>query len=176
MKPIQPYLVVGSAFILLMAFQNCAPSTKLAAMDTSGSETVFSKTSVDEFRSIVITDPDSANALDVDIDNGEVREIDRRGVATGERFCLKSEDKAALEEVLKGAELCEPVAREKLEQQCTMIYQFPYAELKNSSLQVRLGEKMGGCDIPADLCGEKSAELRQLAVELLAKIPESSCE
>jgi len=176
MKPIQPYILVGSAFILLLAFQNCGQAPQLQELGSDSSGVAFHKSSVEEFSAIVLTDPETAVSLDVNLHDGQVRALDQRGYATGARFCLKKADRELLEDVLKGAEVCEPVQKAQLEERCLMIYEYPYAQLRNANREVNLGEKHHGCEIPADLCGEKSAELRQLASRLLAKIPESSCE
>lgn len=176
MKTVKPLVAIGSVFVVMLAFQNCSQSVRMNSLGTADAGSSFSKISADSFNSVVLTDPMNAKTMDVDIASGQVRGYDQRGMATGEKFCLSAADRSALQAVLNGAEVCQPQIHSKVDDRCLMIYQYPYAQLKSPSLEIALGEKHHGCDIPADLCGDKGAALKALAVALINRIPSSSCE
>lgn len=173
----RPYFIAGSILAVMMAFQNCAKTSDL--VDVSSGQVIESsdmnKIRADQFGSLVLTDIENARSLDVDLANGEVRSFDMRGVSTGDRYCMGEQDREQLVEILSAAEVCEPLNEAPPEAACTTVYEFPYAQLRNASQSVNLGEKRSGCDIPVDLCGAKATQLKNLTVALLSRVEHMSC-
>lgn len=170
------YLIAGALLVVMMAFQNCGKSTGQAF--TAGelsSTTNMNKIKADQFSSLVMTDASSANFLEVDLSSGQIHGYDDRGIATGAHYCLGERDRLQLDELLKGAEVCEPISQPQGEN-CMMVYQYPYASLKSASNEVALGEKHHGCEVPVDLCGERSAQLKSLVASLLSRVEGLSCQ
>lgn len=170
------YLIAGAILVVMMAFQNCGKSTDQAF--TAGelsSPYTMNKSRADQFSSLVMTDASSANFLEVDLSSGQIHGYDDRGIATGARYCLGDRDRLQLDELLKGAEVCEPVSQPQGEN-CVMIYQFPYASLKSAGREVALGEKHHGCQVPTDLCGDRAGQLKSLVASLLSRVDGLTCQ
>lgn len=172
----RPYFIAGSILVVMMAFQNCGRATDMVGLQAGVDSTPMTKMKADQFGSLVVTDVEKQRALDVDLASGQISGQDERGIATGEHYCLGEEDRRQLIELLTSAEVCEPIHNVAPGQQCAMLYQYPYARLRNASQEVNLGEKNHGCDIPVDLCGAKGAELKRLTDSLLARIDHLSCQ
>lgn len=171
------YLVAGAILIVMMAFQNCGravDSNALNSTSDASSTAPVTKVSANEFSSLVLTDAEKAQFFEVDLSSGQIHGFDDRGLATGEHYCLGEKDQLQLKEVLENAEVCKPTVSAKAEQ-CLMVYQYPYASLKSSSLEVALGEKHDGCEIPVDLCGERASQLKALVSSLVSRVQGMSC-
>lgn len=170
------YFIAAAMLVVMMAFQNCgkAGDTAFTAGDLS-STAPMNKIRADQFSSLVMTDASSAQFLEVNLNSGQIHGFDDRGIATGARYCLGERDRLQLDELLKGADVCEPLAQPEGEN-CMMVYQYPYASLKSAGHEVRLGEKHHGCQIPVDLCGERAAQLKSLVQGLLQRMDGLSCE
>lgn len=170
------YFIAAAMLVVMMAFQNCgkAGDTAFTSGDLS-STAPMNKIRADQFSSLVMTDASTAEFLEVNLNNGLINAYDDRGIATGERYCLGERDRLQLDELLKGADVCEPVAQPDGEN-CMMVYQYPYASLKSASQEIRLGEKRHGCEIPVDLCGERAAQLKSLVQGLLSRKAGMACE
>lgn len=173
------YMVAAAILVVMMAFQNCGQAPGSNAFSTGSNEipaNQMTKIKADQFTSVVMTDADKARFLEVDIASGKVNGFDDRGISTGDHFCIGERDRAQLEDLLKAAEVCEPAAAAPQGENCMMVYKYPYAQLKNSSHEVNLGEKHNGCEVPADLCGDRAVHLKSLVDSLVKRVDHMACE
>lgn len=164
----------ASAVVLMVAFQNCGRSDLLSAAANSaisGEANVdYNKIQAKQFHEIVINDGLNARSFDLDIDSGVAMSLDNK------RYCLDDLDRQQIQDILSLAEVCEPMNKPiNPDLVCSMIYKFPYAELRSSGQAYKLGESRDGCDIPVDLCGDGAAELKSYIGGLLARIDSLAC-
>lgn len=171
------YFVVAAMLAVMMSFQNCgkAGTAGLSGSEDPNSLTPVVKIKADEFSSLVMTDSSSATFWDIDLTSGQIHGFDDRGIATGAHHCLGERDRLQLDELLKTAEVCQPVSQVPQGENCTMIYQYPYAQLKSAGREVNLGEKRNGCEIPVDICGAQAGQLKSLVASLLTRVESMSC-
>lgn len=160
---------VGSVMILLFAFQNCGRSDMLTSVGLEAGVT-YNKVEASQFRTVVMNDFYRNRSLDVDVDSGVVLTSDNQ------RFCLGQLDRQQLQDILRLAQVCEPLNKPaRPDMVCTMIYKLPYAELRSSSQVYKLGEKRDGCDVPVDLCGESALEFKMFIDGVMSRIEGMSC-
>lgn len=164
-------VLVSLAAFLIIFFQNCG---KPPSVDSNG-ETVgvnmpnqnqqFNKYEVGNFGTLSLWDFLKSRFLDLNIQTGVITAYEQGGQVQGDSFQLPDDKLNELRSILSGAEICEPLADEKVSEDmiCTMVYTYPYATLVSQQDQVKLGEKVSGCDVPVDLCGQKSAQLKAWA-------------
>jgi len=171
------YFIAAAMLVVMMAFQNCGKSgdTAFTTNDLSFTQPM-TKIRADEFTSLVMTDASSATFLEVNLSSGQIHGFDDRGISTGAHYCLGDRDRLQLDEVLKGSEVCQPVSQAPQGENCMMVYQYPYAQLKSAGLEINLGEKRNGCDVPVDLCGARAAQLKSLVASLLTRVEGLSCQ
>jgi hypothetical protein len=155
-------VLLSLAAFMIIFFQNCGkPPTVSSNGDSSTPSQTFNKYEVNGFQTISVWDEPKQRFLDVDINSGSVQAFEQAGRVPGATYQLGDIELSQLKSILQKAEVCEPLAQEHQKNMaCTMIYVYPYATLVSPNQQMKLGEKMSGCDIPVDLCGDKSAQLK----------------
>lgn len=174
----RPYYIATALIVVMMAFQNCGKNHEMAALPASEitPPSPVTKIKADEFNSLVMTDPATARFLELDLASGKINGFDDRGISTGEHFCLGERDRLQIDELLLNAEVCQPTVQSAQGENCMMVYQYPYAQLKNANTEINLGEKHNGCEIPTDICGSKAANLKSLVAALVSRVDGMSCD
>ncbi len=166
-------IVIGLAAFLVVFFQNCGkPPASQSSGESSGVTSVdqkFNKYQVAGLNTVAVWDDSKQRFLDVDLSNGSVQAYEQAGRVAGATYQLSNEQLVSLKGILQQAEVCEPV--EKSAQQkdiaCTMVYVYPYATLVSQNQQTKLGEQTSGCDVPVDLCDDKSNQLKDWSKSLV---------
>lgn len=163
---VKKYLVLCSVFMLIVSFQNCSKVGQ-TNIDSSGNliqGQQYNKYSVEPYPILSLWDYTRYQYLDLDLSTGHMEAFEEAGQVSGNTYCLKSSQLAEVQQILAGAEICEPIvykASDAGNLACTMNYRYPYAILTNSGEEVRLGEMTSGCDAPIDLCEVKAQDLRR---------------
>lgn len=162
-------VLVSLAAFLIIFFQNCG---KAPSVDNNGevagvgqANQQYNKYEVGSFATLSLWDFLKSRFLDVDVNSGVITAFEQGGQVKGATYQLGADKLNELKAILLGAEICEPVAEQKVSEDmmCTMVYTYPYATLVGGQDQVKLGEKVNGCDKPVDLCGQKAEALKAWA-------------
>jgi hypothetical protein len=159
-----PALVI--LVLMIASFQNCGKvqqsdisSTDQSAKDKA--QTQYNKFSIDGYNILSIWDYKRLQYLDIDLKTGIIKVFAEAGQVPGPSMQLNSDELALVKSILNQGEVCEPVVQLPAEGQvCSMLYRYPYAILVDKGDEIRLGEMTSGCDVPVDLCEQKSSQLR----------------
>lgn len=158
---------------MIASFQNCGKVQQVEMATTSNTPTSlqYNKFSIADYKTYSIWDYQRSQFLDVNLETGEVRVFQEAGNASGPVMWLKDDVLAVAKTTLASAEVCEPVVDISTgEQNCTQMYRYPYAILVNKGDEIRLGEMNNGCDVPVDLCGSKSDEMKQWSSRIVENL------
>lgn len=173
------WIAIFGSLSLILFFQNCSQS-KIDQADSNSealTPTEFNKTSAADFPVVQLWDYEHGKTMDLDISTGRIAVSLNFGADRGQDLCLSAAERIEIQALMGQAEICEPVipSEQFLSKQCTMSYRYPYAVLVDGSVEVRLGEKTNGCDVPVDLCGVKSQELQAFVSRLLQNADQRAC-
>jgi hypothetical protein len=161
------YTMMGVAsFFLVVFFQNCGKppattdSTSQVGVTTSNQQ--YNKYSAEGFSTLSLWDYLQNRYLDLNLKTGQMVAFEEGGQVAGQTYQLPADKLAEVQNLLKEAQVCEPVINPaELEGRvCTMAYRYPYAVLVEKGEEIRLGEKTDGCDVPVDLCGDQASQLQ----------------
>lgn len=169
-------LLLGS---VIFGFQNCA-KTNLNESTTQNPNLAngqFNKTDAKDFKKVTLPDYNNNQYLDLDLRSGKVTVFENLGEIRGDQYCISEDELKEVQVLLNDSQVCDPVADvSKIEGQvCTMIYQYPYAILSDGKLEIKLGEKHSGCDVPVDLCGDSPVKLKFFIDKILKNLKNKSC-
>lgn len=178
--------VVFIATAVVLSFQNCSKVvTPISdAKPNLDLENGVKETEVSQFKVMTLAKYPSVSDphykyYDIDLLSGNILAVERnaQGAEVTQQLCLTNAEKANLDQILDNAKVCETIlnADALKDRLCTMIYKYPYASLRNTQEEKRLGEMVSGCDIPDDLCGAKAQQLKDFVQSLLATIDSHSC-
>lgn len=169
-------VVLIGVLSLIVSFQNCAPQNSLNQMSGEAPAT-YEKYSALPADQVTFWDYAKYRYIDVDLNSGMMSTFEKLGEERGEIYCMKKDELAQLHSILDSADVCEPVLEQVQEGKvCTMLYSYPYASLKTSGNEIRLGETMSGCDVPVDLCEEKAFQFRNFVSSILQTLEAHACE
>lgn len=124
---------------------------------------------------------DQVYRYEIDVKSGIIESYDHgENRVEDKTFCLSPDELSEVKSILETSQLClaKEEAEESGEKMCTFVYEFPYAVLLlggGNGREVRLGEKVNGCDIPDDLCGEHSNMLRGFIHSILGDMNRRAC-
>lgn len=186
---------------LMLGFQNCAKQGVQPLPEGFNAASVIDSTNADPsdtdkisvyniptspntklaMESGVTPTSDQVYRYEIDLKSGIIESYDHgENKVEDKTFCLSQEELAEVKSILETSQLClaKEEAEDSGEKMCTFIYQFPYAVLLlggGNGHEVRLGEKVNGCDIPDDLCGEHSNMLRGFIHSILGDMNRRAC-
>ena len=173
------WFYICSGLAMIVFFQNCSKSNLDAPTSTpeSNTPTEFSKSSAADFPVVQLWDYENGKTMDLDVATGRIAVFLNFGSDRGQDLCLSEAEKTEIQGLMQQAEICAPVlpAEQFLNKQCTMSYRYPYAVLVDGSVEVRLGEKTNGCDVPVDLCGTKAQDLQNFVGRILQSVDQRAC-
>lgn len=169
-------VVLIGVLSLIVSFQNCAPQNQSSPMSGEAPAT-YEKYSALPADQVTFWDYEKYRYVDVDLASGMMSTFEKLGEERGEIYCMKSDELSQLHAILDSADVCEPVLEQVQEGKvCTMLYSYPYASLKTSGSEIRLGERISGCDIPVDLCEEKASQFRNFVGSIVQNLEAHACE
>ena len=170
--------------ILVLSFQNCsqpgiAPEGELISQNSNSPQ----KVALDSAEQMIVINNSklsglSDEAYSIDLSNGMVipGSLEGVGLPSSKSFCATQEQIEELKVLLSSSEVCVPPVNVVDENQvCTLEYQYPYATLMSDQLELKLGEKRGGCEQPVDLCGQQKELLRGWISHLLTQLKSQEC-
>lgn len=169
------WLIVISSFVLVVSYQNCAQNPGLQDSLEVAGVARYEKYSAESATTATLWDNKNQRLLDVDLSSGQIEGFEEYGNKPGQLYCLRSGELESLNAFLKSAEVCEPVLANTEDVMCSTVYKYPYAALLFAKDEVRLGESMSGCDVPTDLCDDKSAKFKTFVSCVINKLDERSC-
>lgn len=175
-------LIFTAFFSLLMiSFQNCSQHNFATQSASSAASTAQVKSTgsqpATEFSQLALWDNQNQQILDVNLVSGEMVAYEDYGSVRGEKYCMTADELKEVKAILANSSVCVPDVdlKDAKEQMCAMLYQYPYASLSNSKDEVRLGERTSGCDLPADLCEDKGAMLKNFSAAVLKNLEQRKC-
>ena len=178
---------IGAIFvftILVLSFQNCSqPGLNPTGEQASQYPNSPQKIALDTAEQMIVINNSNLSGLSdeaysIDLSNGMVIPGSLEGVGTpsSKSFCATQEQLEELKVLLSSSEVCVPPVKVLDENQiCTLEYQYPYATLVSDKLELKLGEKKGGCDQEIDLCGQQKELLRGWISHLLTQLKSQAC-
>lgn len=162
-------------FTLVVSFQNCAPQS--VPLQSAGEiPEIQNKYSALPADKLVFWDYQKYRYVDVDPDSGVMSAFEEMGGSRGKVYCMSEEKLEEMQKLLLSAEVCEPKVEIDPERVCTMLYVGPYASLKSSGDEIRLGERTSGCDSAVDLCEEKASRFKSFVQTMLEELESHQCQ
>jgi len=165
------YAILGVMVLLTLSFQNCGKVNQGdMGNDANGNPPAqYNKYSTADYSTLSLWDYARYQYLDLDLQSGQIVAFEEAGQVRGKTYQLKADVLAEAQQIMAGAEICEPVINSTdIENRvCTMNYRYPYAILVQQGDEARLGEITSGCDVPVDLCGDKAQKLHQWVTNIV---------
>jgi hypothetical protein len=179
------WFAIVASLILIVSFQNCAPTALPKILNSNSKYLVgYDQKSISDYSNLTFGSFAVGSEYTVDLNNldsgqAEVKKLDPTGsvVSNGVR-CLSTSDISKLKAILKDAKVCLPILNyEALKGvECSQDYGIPYGSVKNASHEDRLGEKNNGCDVPKGLCDDdQDLELHKFANQMTLVLETQPC-
>jgi hypothetical protein len=171
-------------FVLVISFQNCSQhNANLSESESSlnpqkKGESNIIETPIYEVKKLVLWNSSKMQFLDLDVSTGKMTAFEEGGTVLGDQYCLSANELSEVKTILLNSSVCETALdyEQMKDQVCTMLYKYPYASIDTGKNEFRLGEQTSGCDIPADLCGDKSQMLKNFVAMVINTLPQKSCQ
>lgn len=178
-KAYRKKIFIGFIFLsVFLWFQNCGQIAKDNLLSQE-SQSGLQSTSIDienlksidfEYTNTEIQDRGGGRMVEVQVSSVLKLDITRERYILNDEsewYCLTEADAKELSQILSGASICETKLQEN--QVCTMEYKNPYAILKYTNKDIRLGEKTSGCS-SIDLCESYPDLLKGFLADLKANL------
>lgn len=113
----------------------------------------------------------------LDLKTGKIESFDVNEQRLVDSFCLSKLDMDGIKSILTTSQICQPQrdSQNNFDPLCNQSYIMPYAKLQFDNLEISLGEKVNGCDIPTDLCGELSKQFQENLKNIILNMKFKKC-
>ena len=173
-------LILISAFLLVVTFQNCNDQTYLDPnnpMDNellNGNSVSVGTPSEVKFNLRPLSLPTigipNQNAV-INLENGQVN-VD----GFNNPLCIPDDFLKELKGILNSSEICPAVVPDP-EMMCAMVYEFPYTVLVyEDGNEISLGEKVSSCQLKTHLCSPNKDLLKTYLSKVAANIDQFACD
>lgn len=162
-------LISVALLAILFTFQNCGKVPMTSGVSDADPS---NKLEANQYSQLSMADEHRNLALKVDLNSGAIEKIALSNPSDISQKCLSDEDRRKLDEILFEAQICQGYQMEGV---CTQIISPAYATLSEGSESVDLGGR-NGCYRSADLCGQRSIELRVFLDELKVRVDSMNCQ
>lgn len=195
------FLFISCLTCLVLIFQNCAkfqknlnPNSTNQTLDKSSTQNNSLTLNLKpiDVKVIILNNMNNSLAQDqntkllrpdifsykLDLATGIIDSLDLNEQIIKGTYCLTASDKKELNNILTTSQICKPQEQntDPADTMCTQSYIMPYAKFIFTNSEVALGEKINGCAIPIDLCGNMNTVFQGFVANILKNMKDRICK